>query len=171
MHPTRRSRIRPIFITLLALAALGVLGAATSPRLDGRPLLLSPDLARSTGYLRFVSTQIETLQRSDAHLAQVLEQGDSADNLLDQARRARVATEDALGVMTAIEREVAPPELESLRLSLNAAASAYVEAGRLAVLFVNTPTAEAQAVATQALEQARISLQDVNDRWQRLNLR
>jgi hypothetical protein len=136
--------------------------------LDGHPMVLSPDLARSTQFLRFVSSQIEVLQAADARLAEALDQGVAASNLLDQVRGARVATEDALGVLTASEQEVAPFELESLLQSLQSAASATAEAGRLAILFINTPTPEAQASAAQALEQARTSLEMTRELWTRL---
>ena len=152
----------------MALAAIGTLGASASPMLDGHPLVLSPDLARSTQFLRFVSAQIEVLQAADARLAEAIDQGAAASHLLDQVRGARVATEDALGVLTASEQEVAPFELESLRQSLQSAASATAEAGRLAILFINTPTPEAQAAAVQALEQAQTSLEMTRELWTRL---
>jgi hypothetical protein len=136
--------------------------------LDGHPMVLSPDLARSTQFLRFVSAQIEVLQTADARLAEAIDQGAAASHLLDQVRGARVATEDALGVLAAIDQEVAPFELESLLQSLQSAASATAEAGRLAILFINTPAPEAQAAAAQALEQARTSLEMTRERWTRL---
>jgi len=170
LQRTKRRWILTVVITLM-LMLFGVMGAIASPRLDGHPLLLSPDLARSTAFLHFIASQIETLERSDAYLSEVIDEGESVENLLDQARRARVATEDALGVAAASEHEAAPPELESLSISLDAAAQAYVEAGRLTVLFVNTPTTENLAASVAGLESAQTLLMDVRDRWQRMTPR
>lgn len=153
------------------LIGLGTIGAAASPRLGGHPLVLSPDLARSTHYLRFASAQIDTLQAADAHLAEALQQGANVDNLLEQVRSARLATEDALGVVSSLEQEAVPFELDSLRQWLADAAGAYVEAGRLTVLFINTPTIESQSAATQALEQARAAVDGAREIWTRLTPR
>jgi hypothetical protein len=167
-NKTRRRRLFVSLIILVLLAGLGLVGAVASPRLDGHPLVLSPDLARSTHYLRFASSQIDILQTADAHLAEALTQGADAGNLLEQVRSARLATEDALGVVNSLEQEAAPFELDSLRQWLADAAGAYVEAGRLMVLFINTPTTEAQSAAAQALELARASLEGVREIWTRL---
>jgi len=156
---------------VLVIVGLGLLGAAFSPRLDGDPLLLSPDLARAAGYLRFVSGQLEALGGADAGLVKVLAEGEDAPDLLAQARRARAATETALAVAAAADREWTPPELESLKLALQAAALGYVEAGRLAVLFVNAPTEEAHAQAVEARERAGAALEEAGSRWNRLNPR
>ena len=99
-----RRRLVGIAVTLVALAGIGTLGASASPRLDGHPMVLSPDLARSAQFLSFVSAQIEVLQAADARLAEAIDQGAAASHLLDQVRGARVATEDALGVLTASEQ-------------------------------------------------------------------
>ena len=163
-----RRKLVGIAVAFVALAGIGTLGASASPRLDGHPIVLSPDLARSTHFLRFVSSQLEVLQAADAQLVEALDQGAAASNLLDQVRGARVATEDALGVLTASEQEGAPFELESLRQSLQSASSVYAEAGRLTILFINTPTPEAQAAAAQAMEQARTSLEMTRELWTRL---
>lgn len=154
---------------ILLMLALGLLGAAVSPRLDGDPLLLSPDLARATSYLRFVSARLDTLQQADKRLADVLSAGKDAPDLLEQARKARTATEDALAVAAAVDQEWTPPELESLKLALKQAALDYVEAGRQAVLFVNAPTDSQHTAAVQALSKARLSSKETNSRWTRLN--
>ncbi|MBN1888889.1 MAG: hypothetical protein JW850_12920 [Thermoflexales bacterium] len=161
-------RIAIITIVLLALA-IGLLGAAYSPRVDSDPLLLSPDLAQTIGYLRFVSARIDVLQRADGRLADVLNAGEDASDLLEQARQARTATEDALAVVEAVDRQQTPPELETLKLILAQAAQDYVAAGRLVVLFVNTPTEEAHNHAILALDTARASLTEAHSRWTRLN--
>ena len=169
-----KKRRRRVFVSLILLAlliGLGVIGAAASPRLDGHPLVLSPDLARSTHYLRFASAQIDILQTADAHMAEALQQGADAGNLLEQVRSARLATEDALGVVDALEQEAIPFELDLLRQGLADAAGAYVEAGRLMVLFINTPTTEAQSAAAHSLEQARASLAGARELWTRLTPR
>jgi hypothetical protein len=97
-----------------------------------------------------------------------LSAGKDADDLLEQARKARLATEDALAVAEAVDREWTPPELEALRLALKQAALDYVEAGRQAVLFVNTPTDAQHTVAVQTLDKARMSLKEAQSRWTRL---
>ena len=139
---------------LLAVGlALTLLGSQVSPRnVNGRPLLLLPDVKAVEDYRRAVREDASQLNLLNGEIAALL--SEKNPDLFSQSRQAQAALEHALQIAQRIDAQAVPPALEGLRGVTSQAASAYLEAARLALRWVSLPGAENQNTAAQALEQA-----------------
>jgi hypothetical protein len=144
---------------------LTVVGALAAPRdAQGRPLLLLPDVKAVEDYRRSTSASTAGLQLLDGEIAALLA-GKNPD-LFTQSRQAQAAFEHALRIAQEIDVQAAPPALDGLRGAAAAAASAYLEAARLALRWVSLPQATNHTAAENGLALARQQLKTLEEsKW------
>ena len=151
---------------LLPLALiLTVLGALSTPRdAQGQPLLLLPDVKAVEDYRQSMSSATANMQLLDGEIASLLA-GQNAD-LFTQSRQAQAAFEHALSIAQEIDVQSAPPALDGLRGAAAGTASAYLEAARLALVWVSLPQDANRTAAENGLEQARQQLKTLEEsKW------
>lgn len=136
---------------------LTVLGAFSSPRdALGRPLLLLPDVKAVEDYRKSMGSATLEMQLLDGEIATLLA-GQTTD-LFTQSRQAQAAFEHALRIAQDVDVQTAPPALGGLRGAVASTASAYLEAARLALVWVSLPQVEYRTSAENSLAQARQQL-------------
>jgi hypothetical protein len=144
---------------------LTVLGVLTSPQdVQGRPILLLPDVKAVEDYRREVSRISNGLHLLDGEIAGLLA-GPNTD-LFTQSRQAQAAFEHALQLAQDIDVPAAPPPLEGLRGAAAGTASAYLEAARLALRWVSLPQEANRTSAENGLMLARQQLKTLEEsKW------
>ncbi len=151
---------------LLPLALfLAVVGALSTPRDgQGQPLLLLPDVKAVEDYRQSMGSATAKMQLLDGEIAALLA-GQNAD-LFTQSRQAQAAFEHALSIAQEIDVQSAPPALDGLRGAAAGTASAYLEAARLAVVWVSLPQDANRTAAENGLAQARQQLNTLEEsKW------
>lgn len=151
---------------LLPLALiLTVVGALSTPRdAQGQPLLLLPDVQAVEDYRQSISNATAKMQLLDGEIAALLA-GQNAD-LFTQSRQAQGAFEHALSIAQEIDVQSAPPALDGLRGAAAGTASAYLEAARLALVWVSLPQDANRTAAENGLAQARQQLNTLEEsKW------
>ena len=151
---------------LLPLAIiLTVVGALSTPHdAQGQPLLLLPDVKAVEDYRLSISSATANLQLLDGEIAALLA-GQNSD-LFTQSRQAQAAFEHALRIAQEIDMQSAPPALDGLRGAASGTASDYLEAARLALVWVSLPQDANHTAAENGLAQARQQLQTLEEsKW------
>lgn len=151
---------------LLPLAIiLTVVGALSTPRdAQGQPLLLLPDVKAVEDYRLSISSATANLQLLDGEIAALLA-GQNSD-LFTQSRQAQAAFEHALRIAQEIDVQSGPPALDGLRGAASGTASAYLEAARLALVWVSLPQDGNHTAAENGLAAARQQLQTLEEsKW------
>jgi hypothetical protein len=104
------------------------------------------------------------MQLLDGEIATLLS-GQNID-LFTQSRQAQAAFEHALRITQEIDVQAAPPALDGLRGAAAGAASAYLEAARLALIWVSLPQEANRTAAENGLAQARQQLKTLEEsKW------
>ena len=125
------------FVMLLILGPL-LTGMHASPLTDeGRPLLLTPRLARLNAYQQEVQTWVHTFQQIDEGLSALLED-DQAD-LFAQNERLNGYYQQMILTVETLDRTPVPATLEPLHDLLMNTAEAYLEATLLAARWISEP--------------------------------
>ncbi len=152
------------FLLPLALL-LTLLGALSSPRdAQGKPLLLLPDVKAVEDYRKSMSSTTAEMQLLDGEIA-ILLAGQNLD-LFTQSRQAQVAFEHALRIAQQVDVQTAPPALEGMRVTAAGTAPAYLEAARLALVWVSLPQDNNRTAAEGSLVQARQQLKTLEEsKW------
>jgi len=151
---------------LLPLAIiLTVVGALSTPHdARGQPLLLLPDVKVVEDYRLSISSATANLQLLDGEIAALLA-GQNSD-LFTQSRQAQAAFEHALRITQEVDVQSAPPALDGLRGAASGTASAYLEAARLALVWVSLPQDANHAAAENSMAQARQQLKTLEEsKW------
>ena len=157
-----RQEIRIPLSTLVVLASLILLaiGGIASPRNeDGRPLLLLPDVKAVSDYRQLAREADKELRLIDGKITATL--GGDVDDLFGQTRRAQDAFEHILRISEELDRQDAPPVLVGLKDDLNQTAVSYLEAARLTLRWLSTPTQANNERAQAKLTEARSSLTEL----------
>ena len=143
---------------LLPLAViLTVVGALSSPRdAQGQPLLLLPDIKSVEDYRQSMSSAAAKMQLLDGEIAALLA-GQNAE-LFTQSRQAQAAFEHALSIAQVVDVQSAPSALDGLRGAAAGTATDYLEAARLALVWVSLPQEANHTAAENGLAQARQQL-------------
>jgi len=144
---------------------LTVLGALVSPQdVQGRPILLLPDVKAVEDYRRSVSSATTGLRLLDGEIAALLT--DQTPDLFTQSRQAQAAFEHALHIAQDIDIQAAPPALDGLRGAAAGTASAYLEAARSTLRWVSLPQEDNHKAAEDGLAQARQELKSLEEsKW------
>jgi hypothetical protein len=167
MNENQEIHIPLTLILSLVLLALLAIGGIASPRTDdGRPLLLLPDVKAMNDYRHLAREADKELRLVDGQISAVL--SGNVDDLFGQTRRAQAAFEQILSISEELDRGQAPPAMVGLREDLNHAAVGYLEAARLTLRWLSTPTQENQDLAQAKLAEARAGLTEVEkSQWLR----
>ena len=144
---------------------LPLVGAFSSPyNAQGRPILLLPDVKEVKDYREVMSSAASGMQLLDGEIAALLS-GQNTD-LFIQSRQAQAAFEHALRIVQEIDRQAVPPALVGLRGAVAGTASAYLEAARLALVWVSLPQESNRAAAETGLALARRQLKILEEsKW------
>ncbi len=140
-----------VLVVLLFLTLIGLLNS--QPNQDGRLLLLLPDVWRTVGYQQKAAAWGVEFQRLETDLNGLLSENQVGD-LLSQSQVAQRTLEQAAGLAREIDQNPAPVAISGLREMLNATALDYLEASRLALRWLNTPTEDAYQEAMAKLQAA-----------------
>jgi hypothetical protein len=144
-----------------ACLLLILVGWLASPidSLNGRPILLLPDVKMVEDYRRQASGWVDDLRLVDSDLAQLL--AGNTDDLFEQSRRSQAVLDHAARLAQAIDVHAAPPALSGLQLELVQTALAYLEAARAASGWVSVPDEEHYLQAERTLDQAHQMLREL----------
>ena len=142
-----------------------LVGVLASPHdAQGRPLLLLPDVKAVEDYRRSIRGAADSMRLLDGEIAALLA-GQNAD-LFTQSRLAQAAFEHALRIAQEIDVQASPPALDGLRGAAADTASAYLEAARLALVWISLPVESNHTEAESELLQARQQLQTLEaSKW------
>ncbi len=152
-----RRLVQSGLILLLILAPL-LVGLQASPVTEaGRPLLLTPRLARLNDYRQEVRGWVVAMQKTEDGLAALLEA--PVADLFAQNEQANRLYQRMEQVVEAIDQTPAPPTFEPLHDLLGQSASAYLEATLAAARWVSEPSDENYQSAQTALASARALLE------------
>ena len=154
----------PLYVVVLAvLLFLILIGLLNSqPNQDGRPLLLLPDVWRTVGYQHKATAWGVEFQRVETDLNGLLSDNQVGD-LLSQSQAAQRTLERAAGLAREIDQTPVPVAVSGLREMLSATALNYLEASRLALRWLNTPTKNAYQEAMTKLGAAHESAQALEE--------
>lgn len=157
MSESQEIHIPVTTLVILALLVLLAIGGIASPRTeDGRPLLMLPDIKAVNEYRQLAREADKELRLVDGKIAAAL--GGNTDDLFGQTRRAQEAFEHILRVSEELDQQDAPPALVGLKADLNQIAISYLEAARLTLRWLSTPTQANEDQAQAKLVEARASL-------------
>jgi hypothetical protein len=160
MNESQEIHIPVTTLVILALLVLLAIGGIASPRNeDGRPLLLLPDVKAVNDYRQLAREADKELRLVDGKIAATL--GGNVDDLFGQTRRAQEAFEHILRISEQLDQQDAPPALVGLKADLNQTAMSYLEAARLTLRWLSTPTQENSEQAQAKLTEARTSLTEL----------
>ena len=160
MNESQEIHIPVTTLVILALLVLLAIGGIASPRNEeGRPLLLLPDVKAVNDYRQLARDADKELRLVDGKIAATL--GGNVDDLFGQTRRAQEAFEHILRISEQLDQQDAPPALVGLKGDLNQTAMSYLEAARLTLRWLSTPTQENSEQAQAKLTEARTSLTEL----------
>ncbi len=130
---SRQSLIRILVLIVLLLIFLG---AQTTPSdVQGRPLLMLPDIYTVETYRHAALDDLGRLRLLDGEITSLLTSQNV--DLFIQSNQAQAVFEHALQTAQGIDSRSAPPVLRALRDASSSAASDYLEAARLALRWVS----------------------------------
>jgi hypothetical protein len=119
---------------------------------NGRPLLLTPRLARLNKYRREVAAWVKAMKHIGEVLTVLLDESDA--DPFDQNSRVNRVYQQTKQVVEAIDRSPVPTTFEPLHELLEEAASAHQSAAVSTARWVNEPNDENQQAAGAALSSA-----------------
>ena len=142
------------WLFLLLITGPLLVGIRASPaKEDGRPVLLTPRLARLNEYRRDVSDWVQVLQKVDESLLALLEE--PAGDLFDQNGRVNRFYQQMKQVVESLDQTPAPPTFEPLHELLGQTAQAYLDAAVLTARWISEPDDENRQEAMAALSSVR----------------
>ncbi len=148
------------WIGLVVLALLG-LGWFISPRdQSNRPILLLPDAKAVEDYRASTVNWYERIKTLDTQIATILS-GKFGHDLFSKSREAQKVTDAAIQLAQEIDRQDAPTAAIPAKRLLMQSASGYLDAARAMLLWVTAPNEENSSTAQKALDQARQSLEEL----------
>jgi len=154
-----RGFLRSLFLSLTVIG-LTVLGVFSSPRAeDGRPMLLTPQLARVIRYQRTAQKWILRIEEVNAELAAILEQ--TPTDLFSQDQ----GINRVYGWLVALREEMdgteVPPTLENLHTRLTDLLAGYLDATSWTAQWASEPTEENHFTAIESWYAASRQLQAI----------
>jgi len=146
-----------VWIIVCLVVVLG-LGIGISPRgIDGRPLLLLPDVKALEDYRRSLSAWHDRLVDIDGRIARILSNNYGGD-LFSQSSEGQKVLNETTQILKEIDQtSTTAAAIPARDLALNAA-SATLNAAQLSLLWISAPTSANLETAGQALDAARANL-------------
>jgi len=149
-----------VWIGVLILALLG-LGWWVSPRdTANRPILLLPDAKAVEDYRVSVSNWHGRMKALDAGMTTILS-GKFGNDLFSKSREAQKVMEAAIQLAQEVDRQDVPTAAIPAKSMLIESASAYLAASRAMLQWVTASTDENLAEAQLSLENARETLEQL----------
>lgn len=142
----------------LAVLVLFVIGLLISP-LDNssRPILMLPDIKAVEDYRQSISTWHSQILSLDADISSVLS-GKFGSDLFEKSREAQKIMDKAINIARDVDSQSAPTAAYPAKSLLVKSTGAYLEASRAMLQWVTTPTSDNLALAQNALQVARQTL-------------
>lgn len=142
----------------LVVVVMFVIGLLISP-LDksNRPILMLPDIKAVEDYRQSISTWHSQMLSLDADIASVLS-GKFGSDLFEKSREAQKIMDKAISIARDVDSQSAPTAAYPAKSLLVKSTGAYLEASRAMLQWVTTPTSDNLALAQNALQVARQTL-------------
>jgi hypothetical protein len=145
---------------LIFLLLVGMVN--TQINLDGRPLLLLPDVWQTIGYKNKALIWKQEFTNLDRDLNGLISTNPVGD-LFTQSRSAQNALERAANLAREIDQSPAPMTASGLRDLLSSTAANYLEASRSTLQWLNIPNDENRNKALGNLQIAQNARQDLEE--------
>ncbi len=154
----------PLYVVLIiGLCLLYLIGLVNNhPNLEGRPLLLLPDVWQAVTYQQRAGDwrrDFQVLERDLNGLVSTNQVGD----LLSQTQAAQGAFERAVALTREIDQIPAPVATSGLREMLSNTALAYLEASRSTLRWLNVPKEAIRNEALARLQAAQASRTELEE--------
>jgi hypothetical protein len=148
-------------VASLAAILVTLLGWWQSPieRFTGRPLLLIPEVKAVADYQVQARGWVDQFQSLDASITGLLL--DTNGDLFSQSQQGNHVQQQAVQMAQTVDQTKAPATLIGLHTDLKAISLGYLDAARLALRYLATPSPENRAVAQSAVDQSRAKLDGV----------
>ncbi len=147
-----------IILAIIVLAGLVLLGRSVSPiGEEGRPLFLTPRLARITAYQRDARRWVSNLQGIQTDLSKLI--SNPPGDLLDLDSQANLLYGRLVSLQAEVDSTAVPPTLESLHAEFGEAVDATLDAAIKVAGWISAPTPDNLASAEDALDQVSIMLE------------
>lgn len=148
-------------LTSLAAILITLLGWWQSPieHYTGRPLLLIPEVKAVADYQVLARGWVDQFQSLDASITDLLL--DTNGDLFSQSQQGNRMLQQAVQVAQTIDQTKAPATLVGLHSELKAISLGFLDAARLALRYLATPSEENRAAAQSTVDQTRIKLEGV----------
>jgi hypothetical protein len=159
-----QQQLQQVGIVILCLVVLlSVLGSFVSPRdVDGKPILLSPEVKAVEDYRRSAQSWMGQLRTLDGEIVGLL-QTDRQGDLFTQSRQAQQMLQHAVDLAKEVDQTQTPAAALGYHEQMYSATISYLEAARSGMRWVSAPEQtrkdEAQAKLSQA-QAARKTLED-----------
>lgn len=147
----------------LAAILITLLGWWQSPieHFTGRPLLLIPEVKAVADYQVQSRGWVDQFQSLDASITDLLL--DTNGDLFSQSQQGNRVLQQAVQMAQTVDQTKAPATLVGLHGDLKAISLGYLDASRLALRYLATPSPENRAAAQSAVDQTRVKLDGVKD--------
>lgn len=145
----------------MAAILITLLGWWQSPfeHFTGRPLLLIPEVKAVADYQVQARDWVDQFQSLDASITDLFL--DNNGDLFSQSQQGNRVLQQAVQMAQAVDQTKAPATLVSLHGDLKAISLGYLDAARLTLRFLATPSPENRAAAQSAVDQSRVKLDGV----------
>ena len=154
----------PLYVVLIITLCLQLLIGMVNnhPNLEGRPLLLLPDVWQAVNYQQRAGEWCSDFQDLERDLTGLVSTNQVGD-LLSQTQAAQGAFERAVALTREIDQVPAPVATSGLREMLSNTALAYLEASRSALRWLNVPKDEIRNDALARLQEAQVSRKELEE--------
>ncbi|NMC86282.1 MAG: hypothetical protein GYA58_13445 [Anaerolineaceae bacterium] len=150
-------------VLIISLCLLLLIGMVNNhPNLEGRPLLLLPDVWQAVNYQQRAGAWNRDFQDLERDLTGLVSTNQVGD-LLSQTQAAQSAFERAVSLTREIDQVPAPVATSGLREMLSNTALAYLEASRSALRWLNIPKEEIRNDALARLQEAQVSRKELEE--------
>lgn len=145
----------------LAAILITLLGWWQSPieHFTGRPLLLIPEVKAVADYQVQARGWVDQFQGLDASITGLLL--DTSGDLFSQSQQGNRVLQQAVQMAQAVDQTKAPATLVGLHGELKAISLGYLDAARLALRYLATPSSENRAAAQSEVDQSRMKLDGI----------
>lgn len=145
----------------LAVILITLLGWWQSPieHFTGRPLLLIPEVKAVADYQVQARGWVDQFQSLDASITDLLL--DTNGDLFSQSQQGNHVLQQAVQMAQTVDQTKAPATLVGLHSELKTISLGYLDAARLTLRYLATPSPENHAAAQSAVDQNRVKLDGV----------
>ncbi len=145
----------------LAAILITLLGWWQTPieHFTGRPLLLIPEVKAVVDYQVQARGWVDQFQSLDASITDLLL--DTNGDLFSQSQQGNRVLQQAVQMAQTVDQTKAPATLVGLHSELKVISLGFLDAARLTLRYLATPSPENRAAAQSAVDQTRVKLEGV----------